>query len=73
MNVAPSDSSLPSSFCNTFKGSGASGIVVEFLSAEPFGLLAEDSKDVVDSLETRDREEDRGLKAGLCAAVLGAR
>lgn len=71
--VAADDSSTPSSFCKMLKGSGASGIVVEFFSAEPFGFLAEDSKDVVDSLDTRDKEEDRGLKPGLCAAVLGAR
>jgi hypothetical protein len=37
------------------------------------GLFEDESKEVVESFETRDKEDDRGLKLGLWAAEVGAR
>lgn len=46
------------------KGFGTFGGVAACLRFEPLSLL-DDSKDVLESLETNDKEEDLGLKGGL--------
>jgi len=58
----PSD---PRSFSSTSNGSAVSGTVVDCLRPDPLGLREEANKDVVDSLEANEREDDRGLKPGL--------
>ena len=61
----------PSSFSRTSRGSVATEVVNDCLRPDPFGLREEDNKDVEESLEWIDREDDRGLKPGLCAAEAG--
>jgi hypothetical protein len=60
----------PNRFSRTSRGSGRR---FDCLSPEPFGLREEANKDVVDSLEARERDEERGLKPGLWGAEEGAR
>lgn len=64
-------SSLPNSFSNTLNGFGASRTASDCFNPDPFGLRDEASSEVVESLECTEREDDRGLKPGLCAADAG--
>lgn len=45
--------------------------MTDCLSPEPLGLRDEASSDVVESFESIESEEDRGLKPGRCAADAG--
>lgn len=63
----------PSSFSSTFNGSAASGTVLDCLRPDPFGLFEDASNELVESLETNEREDERGLKLGLWDAEVGAR
>jgi hypothetical protein len=63
----------PISLRSTLVGSGASPAVTDCFKADPLTRFEEASKDVVESFDTRDNEDDRGLKPGLCAADEGAR
>jgi hypothetical protein len=56
----PSPNSLP----RTLKGSGTSTGVVDCLRFELFGFREDDNRDVVESFESRDKEDDLGLNAG---------
>ncbi|CAG8960951.1 hypothetical protein HYFRA_00002490 [Hymenoscyphus fraxineus] len=56
----------------TLRGSGTSTMVAVRLRFDPLGRR-EDSRDVVESLESKDKEDDRVLKPGLCKAEGGPR
>lgn len=60
-------------FSRTSTGSGASTAETPCLSAEPFVFLDDASNEVVESLETSDSDDDRGVKPGRWAAAEGAR
>lgn len=66
-------SPLYNSFPKTSKGSGTFGGAAACLRFEPLGLRVDESKEVLESLETNDREDDLGLKGGLPPAGDGKR
>lgn len=63
---------VPNIASRTRNGSAVSGAEEDCLRPEPFGLL-EASSEVVESLEAREREEDRGLNTARCGPEDGAR
>lgn len=48
-------------------------VAVDCFNEDPFCFREAESKDVVDSLEAKDNEDDRGLKGGLWGTDVGAR
>jgi hypothetical protein len=63
----------PSSFSSTSNGSGVLETAAGRLGPVPLGFRDEANKDAVESLETKEREEERGVKPGRWGAEVGAR